>query len=294
MFRNFLAPIDGYTDLAFRLLAQRYGAEACCVPLVNSSALCHDRSKVSLVDAHPDEENIGAQIVGNDPAAIGKACRIIIQERPFLSWLNLNCGCPSAKTMKCGGGSAMLRHPEKIIDAVKEMRKSCDIELSVKIRISGNTEETAELCNRIEAAGADFIVIHGRTPKQGYCGEADWEFIKSVKNQVGIKVVGNGDITSSAQGERYVKEGYCDSFMVGRAAMSNPMLFSGRKPEDLEQRLSLLGEYISIHRRYRGEPLLKDVRMRGVKFISGVSGAARIRKKIWDCRSVEEITGMTG
>jgi nifR3 family TIM-barrel protein len=283
MYGNFLSPIDDYSNLPFRLLCQRYGAEATCVPLVNSTAIARDKAKVSLVDAHPDERNIGVQVVGNEPEAIGISAKHIDDAFPFIKWYNINCGCPSVRTMSCGGGSAMLAFPQKMAQSVSEIRKRVDKPVSVKIRVKNNLDETAALCKSLEVAGADFLIIHGRTAAQGYAGKADWEFIKALKERLSVPLVGNGDLVSSGLARELIEKKYCDSFMIARAAMNNPMVFSDRAPEGAEGRMKLLEEYVWLHRKYLGEPGLKDMKMKAVNFISGAPGAAALRNLI--CRA---------
>ncbi|MEW6723011.1 MAG: tRNA-dihydrouridine synthase family protein [Candidatus Micrarchaeota archaeon] len=289
---SFLSPIDNFSDLPFRLLCQRYGAEAVCYPLANSTAIFRDPRKAKELDLSPAERNAGVQLVGNAPEDLGKAAAAIDREFPFVSWYNLNCGCPSVRTMHCGGGSAMLASPVKIAECVRGMKESVDKPLSVKIRIASDLQNTLSLCRLIEEAGADFIIIHGRTAAQGYSGKADWELIKKLRQGLGIPVVGNGDIDSLVQAKRYVESGFCDSFMVARAAMGNPLIFSGTSPKSLEERLALLGEYVSLHREHLGEPELKDVRLKAVSFLSSVPQASALRNMACRAGSADEILGL--
>ena len=291
-YRSFLSPLHEYTDLPFRLLCQRYGASAACVPLVNSRAMAHDKAKISMVDAHEDEKNLGIQLVGDGPEAMGAAAEAIIKRFPFVSWLNINCGCPSDRTVGSGGGSALLAQPSKIVESVREVEKKTDKPVSVKIRISRKLEDTISLCRLLEKAGVAFIIIHGRTPEQHYTGKADWEAINRVKSEVGVPIVGNGDLTSASEGNERVREGYCDSFMVGRAAMANPMLFSDREPSNLNERFGLLDEYLSLHREYLGEPELKDVKLKAMNFVSGAVDAGKMRNRIARSGTIEEIVAL--
>lgn len=286
---SYLSPIDEYTDFAFRMLCQRYGATHACVPLVNCQAVL--RGRMTGVDAISQERDIGVQIVGSDPKAIGQACAIIHEAKPFVSWFNLNCGCPSTRTMGCGGGSAMLDHPGAIIRAVHEMSDNVDVPVSVKLRIKKDAGTTLSLCREIEGAGADSIILHGRTPSQAYRGESDWQAIKEVREGLGIRVIGNGDIKSASQGEAFVESGCCDDFMVGRAAMANPMLFCDRRAETFGEKLALLEEYIEIHRRL-SEPDVKDARSKAVNLLSGVRDAARLRDSLGKARTVDEVLGI--
>ena len=282
---SYLSPIDEYSDFAFRMLCQRYGAGHTCVPLVNCLALL--QGKVSDLDVVPEEKKLGVQIVGSVPDAIGKAAGIVHEKLPSVSWLNLNCGCPSTRTMGSGGGSAMLSKPEKIIESVREMKKA-GLPVSVKLRIKRDAERTASLCQEIESAGADFLILHGRSPAQAYRGEADWETIRFVRERVSIPLIGNGDIKTASEGKEMVKKGYCHDFMVGRAAMSNPMLFSDKKPESGRVKKKLLDEYIEIHRTH-SEPSVNDVRSKAIHLLSGIKNAARLRDRVGRAGSVDEI-----
>ncbi|HID72629.1 TPA: hypothetical protein EYP38_01695, partial [Candidatus Micrarchaeota archaeon] len=132
----------------------------------------------------------------------------------------------------------------------------------------------------------------GRTVKQGYSGKSDWELIRHVKEGLGIPVVGNGDIQTASEGRRLVKEGYCDSFMVGRAAMSNPPLFADRQPETLGGMFSLLEEYICLCSKYYDKVPLVSVRLKAMNMIRGARNAARLRNLISNAASVEEIIGI--
>ncbi len=292
MYRNFLSPIDGYTNLPFRLLCQRYGAAAACVPLVNSTAIAHDPAKAASVDAHPDEREVGVQLVGNEPGDIARSAAVVERMFPHVSWYNINCGCPSARTMKCGGGSAMLAFPHKMAAAVRLMKAGVDKPVSVKLRIKDGLDGTLRICRELEDAGADFLILHGRTAAQGYSGRADWDMIKAVKEGLSIPLVGNGDIAEPAEGERLVREGRCDSYMVARAAMANPMFFSGKSRGTFEGKMELVREYVSICAEY-GEPQQGDLKLKAVSMMSRIDGAAAIRNRLCRARSVEEILSIT-
>ncbi|MBI5047207.1 tRNA-dihydrouridine synthase family protein [Candidatus Micrarchaeota archaeon] len=290
MFENFLSPIDDYSDFAFRILCQRYGAKATCVPLVNSTAISNKSEKVKEVDAQEDEKDLGVQIVGNVPEEMGLAAKRVVDYFPFVKWLNINCGCPSQRTMTTGGGSAMLAFPDKIVQSVMEIKRQTELPVSVKIRIRRNFEETLEICKVLEKAGTDWIIIHARTAQQGYSGNADWELIKKINERIKLPIVGNGDIRSLAQGQEYVKKEYCESFMIARAAMTNPKIFLGVTPETIEEKLGLLEEYMEIHQEYSpGALKVREIKLKAVNFISGVDHAAKYRSEICKSATVQEI-----
>jgi tRNA-dihydrouridine synthase len=171
------------------------------------------------------------------------------------------------------------------------MRKAVGKPVSVKIRMGG-LEETVRLCARLGEEGADSIIIHARAPEQPYCEKADWDFIRMLRQRVDVPLVGNGDIGSASEGRRLVSEGYCDSFMVGRAAMANPMLFSDRRPQTIGERFALLEEYAAIHRELKGEPALNDIRAKAIHLMNGLRDASVFRGRISSAVSADEILSL--
>jgi len=284
--KSFLAPIDEYSDLPFRLLCQKHGAEATCVPLVSSTAIVRNPKVLGRIDAHSDEKKSGIQLVGSESKEIGQATSMVLSTFPHITYLNLNCGCPSQRTTESGSGSAMLATPQKIEAAVKEMKKNSNVPVSVKLRLYGS--KTMQICKSIEEAGADFVILHGRSPGQGYSGKANWNAIKQVKEQLGIPVIGNGDINVD-DGEQRIKGKFCDGYMIGRAAMTNPLVFCNKIPEGRKEKLALLSDYIELHRKYLGEPELKTTKIKALQFICGVVHASEARNKIARAKSTEEI-----
>jgi len=291
-YRSFLAPIHDYSDLAFRLLCQKHGAESACVPLVNATAIARNQAKLVMVDAHPDEKNVGVQLVGDSPDVMAKAAGMIMDAKGFVSWLNINCGCPSIRTVESGGGSALLDNPGKIAEAVSAVKRATtksDTPVSVKMRIKDGLEGSARICSMIEEAGADFVIVHGRSVVQGYSGKADWGIIKTLKERAGIPVVGNGDVKDASEGERFVGGGYCDGFMIGRAAMANPGVFQDKGGGALEERFAMLREYASLQEGYLGKPDITAVKMKALNFTRGLPGASAMRDRIARAKTMEEI-----
>jgi tRNA-dihydrouridine synthase B len=286
---SFLAPIDSYTNLPFRMMCQRQGAEASCVPLVSAYTVQRERKKLdAMVDAGPEERHVGVQLVGKDSQAIGAAAREICEAKKP-AWLNLNCGCPSVRTVGSGGGSALLGQPEIIVETVERMKASCDSPISVKLRLMKDAETTAGICRKLEKAGVDFLILHGRTPAQGYSGKADWDAIRKVKEALGVPLVGNGDIKCAVEGKQRVEDGFCDAYMIGRAAMGNPLCFRDMEPEGQEGRFELLREYVGYSEKYLGRVVLQDVRLKAINFLAGVPGAARLRNIVAKAKSAGEI-----
>ena len=282
---SFLAPIFGYTNAQFRLLCQRYGAKATVVPLVNASAISRG---AKMIDAYDSEKSLGVQLSGPRPEEFAKAVSIIERNFHLVKRFDVNAGCPAQGTMKDGGGSVLMRKPKTLAAIVKEMKKETDLLVSVKMRIFNNKTKIVQLATTIQEAGADFITIHGRTVKQGYSGYADWGMIQTVKENVSIPVIGNGDIKSTKEGEIRVREGYCNSFMIGRAAMSNPLVFKDKTELTYERRKKLFLEYHELCQEL-DHVEMKDLMPKALQFFRSIKDGAAIRHKLSQSKTVDEL-----
>jgi tRNA-dihydrouridine synthase B len=283
--KSFLAPIADYTGCCFRAMCKDHGADFAVVPLVSSMAVCNSKKEMDIDFCN--EKSTGIQIFGNDPRTMRQAISKI-RDRYGAEWFDINLGCPATAITGSGCGSALMKDPGKVEEIIKECRKE-DIVLSAKARILDSEEKTLEIYKRMEKAGLDFVIVHARTPKQGYSGTADWERIKEIRQNLDIPVIGNGDIKTAAEGMERVKRGYCDAFMVARAAMANPYLFENREPgPGFEGKLAMFNEYIGICEA-NGKVELSDIRMKALNFFHGFESSARMRERLSQAKSIDEI-----
>ncbi|MDD5336915.1 MAG: tRNA-dihydrouridine synthase [Candidatus ainarchaeum sp.] len=283
--KNYLAPIDNYTNLAFRLLVQKHGAKAAMVPLVSASALSKSSQYLNHLELSENEKHLGVQLVGIVPDDFKKAAIVIAKNFPFVKWIDINAGCPSPRTFGSGCGSALLEKPallRKIVGAAKE----AGLPVSVKMRLAKTMEKT--LTAVAATQNADFLIVHGRTPNQFYSGKADWEAIKKINENSGIPVIGNGDIRTIAQGEALVKNNFCDSFMIGRAALSNPLVFEGKEAATLKEKKRIFCEYLKIVDKY-SERRLADLRLKCFEFFKNLPGSASLRGSLSEAKTTDEL-----
>ncbi|MDD4691032.1 tRNA dihydrouridine synthase DusB [Eubacterium aggregans] len=223
-----LAPLAGYTNLPFRLLACEYGAAAVFTEMISAKGLYYkDPKTASLMATDPKEAPAGVQIFGSDPGILEEVVERYINPSPF-AFLDFNAGCPAPKIVKNGDGSALMKNPKLLGDIVERMKKVSTKPVIIKTRIgwdddSINIREVAEV---IEAAGADAHTIHGRTREAFYQGKANWEIIADVKRYSrGIPIILNGDIRSAEGAKIALESTGCDGLMIGRGAVGNPFIF---------------------------------------------------------------------
>jgi len=286
----FLAPMSGVTNIAFRTLCRRYGADLCFTEFVNSHSILNmnleENKRLKTDDL---DKPLGIQIFGNDEESLGKAAKEI---EPLADLIDMNLGCPAYRIIRTGCGSELLKEPEKLKKIIEKIVDSVDKPISVKIR-SGidektiNAVEVAKLC---ENSGVKMITVHARTQKQGYSGKIDLEVIKKVKEAVNIPVIGNGDVISFDTAKELIEKTGCDGIMIGRGARTNPSIFNEIKNGEVKDKLELLYEYIQLCKDYNLS--LKDLKIPAMGIIHGFNGALKLREELSNMKSYEEIESL--
>lgn len=230
-----LAPMAGYTDLAFRKMCKDFGAGLTCTEMVSAKALHYESKKTADLLITLDEELPKAvQIFGHEPEIMAEACRNPLLQK--FDIIDINMGCPAPKIYSNGDGSALLGNMELAEEIIKACVQATDKPITVKFRIGLTSEnivavEFAKMCER---AGASAITVHGRTKVQMYSGVPDFDIIKQVKDAVNIPVFANGDCSCREDYLKILQQTGADGVMVGRGSFGCPEIFeeilTGSKP----------------------------------------------------------------
>ncbi len=254
-----LAPLAGFTDLPFRSVVKKFGADLTVSEMISSNALAHGSKKTEkMLIKSPLEDPYSIQIAGSDPEIIKKALDII-NPLEGVSGIDLNAGCPVPKVFNNLQGSALLGDLEKLGCAIETIKSYSDKDYtSVKIRLGVSEKNHIAIAKVCEEAGADFIAVHGRTRAGKYKAPVDYDAIAEVKRAVSIPVIANGDIDSAEKARWVLEYTGCDGIMIGRGAVGRPWIFSQIKNntnrldehlilsvvlEHFDQMLSFYGEY---------------------------------------------------
>ncbi|MDH8701185.1 tRNA-dihydrouridine synthase B [Dysgonomonadaceae bacterium PH5-43] len=228
----FLAPMEDVTDISFRLLCKKFGADMVYTEFVSSDALIRNVNKTKAKLVVSDEERpVVIQIYGKDVDTMVEAARICEEAKPDI--LDINFGCPVKKIAGKGAGSGMLRTPELMLEITEAVVKAVNIPVTVKTRLGWdhNSLIITDLAEKLQDCGIAALTIHGRTRSQMYTGEADWSLIGDIKNnqRIHIPIIGNGDITSPELCKRAFDVYGVDAVMVGRASIGAPWIFEEMK-----------------------------------------------------------------
>lgn len=286
----FLAPMAEITNSPFRLLCKNYGADAVCTELVSVNAIVreNERSK-KLLEFVDDERPIGVQLFGSNTENIVKACKIVSEDFDFVDF---NLGCPSNKILEQGAGAALLKRAGKVEEILRGMVKVCDsFGKPVNIKIRGGMDDKnlnyLKIGKIASDCGVSGIALHARTVKQGYSGKANWDWIKELKSELDIPVIGNGDVVDRKSYLEMLKQSKCDSVMVGRAAIGYPFIFRELKKEKCNA--AGVGERISAYLSIGKKLDFNSAKRHALWFTKGLDGSSAMRVKISSFRNYSQI-----
>jgi tRNA-dihydrouridine synthase B len=222
----FLAPMAGVTDRPFRVLCKSFGAGVAVSEMVTSNSLLYGSEKTKRRADHEGEvDPISVQIAGADPKMMADAARYNKDNGAQI--IDINMGCPAKKICNVMAGSALLKHEKLVEDILHSVVNSVDIPVTLKIRTGWDKDNrnALNIAHIAENEGIKALSIHGRTRACLYKGDAEYDTIAKVKQNIGIPVIANGDITSPEKAKYVLDYTKADAVMIGRAAQGKPWIF---------------------------------------------------------------------
>ena len=285
-----LAPMAGVTNAPFRLLARECGSGRVTSEEIDAAALRYDNARTrDLARYLPEERPITMQLLGADPDVLAEAARRL--EADGADGIDLNMGCPVAKIVAKGQGSALMRDPLRAALVIRGMRKAVSVPLTVKIR--GGWDERSlnavEIAQIAEDEGVDGITVHPRTRSQQFTGRAPWEIIASVVDAVRVPVTGNGDVRSRADADAMQRDTRCADVMVGRGALGAPWIFAPRECTRAD-RARIVRRHCELIDGLLPERLaLLQLKKHLAWYADGLPGAAQVRAALFQARERQAV-----
>ncbi len=262
-----LAPIAGYCDVSYRLIARACGG----VGLAVTDLLCPEGvlrgtfRSMQLAATCEDDSPLSMQLYGGDVERLCEAARWAEDRGPAV--IDINMGCPVDKITKKDGGSKLLCDPDKtvrMVERVVGVLKHTPLTAKLRLGWDDTCIVAPMLARRLEDVGVQMITIHGRTTEMRFSGEARLDGIAEVVAAVKhIPVIGNGDIRTPQDAKRMFEVTKCAGVMIGRAALSQPWIFRDTwsylttgvipEPPSIEEKCQMMRTHFYNLCRYRSE-----------------------------------------
>jgi tRNA-dihydrouridine synthase B len=288
-----LAPLAGYTDLPFRSVVKKFGADLTVSEMLSSNALVHGSAKtLHMIQKSPNEDPYSVQIAGAEVDIIRRAIEIL-NEQEGIDIIDLNCGCPVPKVVGHGSGSSLLLNLPLMGDIIKTIKDTSNKSLtSVKIRLGFEKKNHIEIAKRVEDSGADFLAVHGRTRAGKFKAAVDYDAIKEIKEAVKIPVIANGDIDSYEKAKWVLEHTGSDGVMIGRGAVGAPWIFhqlkSGTKGIDKKIKHAIIMEHFDKMIEFYGYHGVSMFRKHTHTYSKGYRGASVLRDSVNRISDIQE------
>ncbi|MEW6749903.1 MAG: tRNA-dihydrouridine synthase [Candidatus Latescibacterota bacterium] len=288
-----LAPMEDVTELPFRLLCRRLGADIVYTEFVSAEGLVRAAPGAAgrilrKVEICAAERPVGVQLYGASGASMERATDLAMQQDPDL--LDVNCGCWVTNVALRGAGAGLLLDLGAMRQVVARVVRSAYVPVTVKTRLGwdAGSIRIVEVARMLEDLGVQALTIHCRTRAQGYAGEADHSWIPVVKAAVSIPVILNGDVTTAQQVRQAFAATGCDGVMIGRGAIKHPWVFREARqlllcgvelpPPTLGERVDLCLEHLRLATEHGGpHHALISLRRHYSGYFRGVRRGAHLR-----------------
>ena len=295
-----LAPMEDVTELPFRVICKRLGADIVYTEFTSSEGIIRDIPRImEKIEICEEERPVSIQIFGGRPEAMEGAAQAVEKLNP--DFIDINCGCWVKNHVARNEGAGLLRDIPLFEKIVKATVKGTKLPVTVKTRLGWDEESIVilDVAKMIEQAGACALTLHCRTRSQGHNGFADWTWLEKVKKVVSIPIIGNGDINSPEDAKAMLETG-CDGVMIGRGAIANPWLFREIKhflktgtylPEPtVEEKINTCLEHLRLNVTHKTEKYgVQTFRKHYVGYLKGLPNITVVRGDLMQCTTFAEV-----
>lgn len=293
-----LAPMDDVTDVVFReIVAQTARPDVFFTEFTNVEALAsagreaHLRRLLLTDQQHP----IVAQLWGKDPEHYRAAARDVANLG--FDGIDINMGCPDRKVMKSGGGAALIRQPGRAREIIAAVKAGANgLPVSVKTRIGIDQIRATEWIVFLLEQKIAALTVHLRTVEEMSGVPAHWDEMTKIvaaRGQLGAAtyIIGNGDVTNRQQGQELAVRYGIEGVMIGRGIFQNIRVFDQDGREATRQeKIDLLRRHIDLwHKTWGKERPWAALKKFFGLYITGFAGASALRKRLMDCRDLDEV-----
>ncbi len=294
-----VAPMYDVTDAAFRRVIARYSApDVLFTEFVSADGLAHPDGREKLMPHlwfDKSDTPTVAQIFGVTPRHF-EMTATLCRELGFAG-VDINMGCPEKNIVKQGTGAALIRQPALAHDLICAARAGAGkMPVSVKTRIGFDREEIDRWIPQLLEHNLAALTVHLRTRKEMSAVDAHWDVMERIvvmRDAIAPEtiLIGNGDVTSIAQGRAYVQEYGCDGIMIGRGLFGNPWFFADA-PREISpaEKLRVMCEHTHIFADlFTGIKNFAIMKKHYKAYVRGFPQARTLREKLMAANSSDDV-----
>lgn len=298
-----LAPIAGYCDVSYRLIARSFGhVGLACTDLLSPEGILRKTANTMVLTATCEEDKpLAMQLYGSATDRLCEAARWA--EDNGADIVDINMGCPVDKVTKKDGGSKLLCNPDttlRMVEKVKASLRRCPLTCKLRLGWDDTCIVAPAMAARLENAGVSLVTIHGRTTEMRFSGEARLDGIAEVVAAVKhIPVIGNGDIRTPQDAERMIRYTKCAGVMIGRAALSSPWIFRDTasylatgvipEPPTIQEKVAAMRQHFRNLCHYRNErSAVMELRKRVSWYAKSMHPCSMLKERVRVINSAEE------
>lgn len=292
-----LAPMEDVTDTVFRqIIASIKSPDLFYTEFVNVNGLFSmGRDKVmTRLKYTPTEKPLIVQLWGSNPDYFYYASRFV-KDMGF-DGVDINMGCSVSKVTSKGAGSGLINADRGLVkDIISAVKDGVDgLPVSVKTRV-GWLHYDLDWIRFLLEQDLDVLTVHGRTATGVHSKKPNWGRIRAsveIRDELGKKtlIFGNGGVTTLKQAKRYIKKCNVDGIMIGKAAINNPWIFSGREVVPLSESFETFRKHILLFKETWGDTRDFNTLKKFVSsYINGFVGSQEIRTDLMQTTNIDEL-----
>ncbi|HNX11250.1 MAG TPA: tRNA-dihydrouridine synthase [bacterium] len=290
-----LAPLAGFTDSAFRLLARKYGANVVYSEMASATALFYNSQEtLKLLSFEKKERPYVVQLFGSDPEHFAVAAKIVCQKiKP--DGIDINFGCPVKKVLKQKAGAALMANLKLSRQVIEAVLENSSVPVSVKIRTQSGKVSALDFLQNISDLPVAAVMIHGRSLSQGFAGPIDLAMIKEAKKIFPGIILANGGIEDLSGMKMVLKNTGVSGVGIGRGALGRPWLFKTLKGKTdnisgkAKQVFAVAIKHAELVQKQKGKRGIIEMRQHLAWYMRGLSGASQLREQLVKVESLRDI-----
>jgi len=290
-----LAPMAGFSDSAFRQIVKGYGADIVYSEMASVTALFYNKKPTLdlLKFDKAKESNYIVQLFGSDPEHFALAAKIVTKEiKP--QGIDINFGCPVGKVLKQGAGADLMSHLTKAHEVIAAVCANTDLPVSIKIRTKSGDVGALDFLKSVADLPIAAVMIHGRTLKQGFAGDIDYDLIKQARKYFKGVILANGGINNLSQAQKTLELTGADGLGLARGVLGRPWLFSEIKKNkeidlDIKDISKIILRHAKLEEKLKGQNAMIELRKHLCWYVQGISGATHYRAQLVKAEKYEDV-----